>query len=146
MQPQKHQGNLDFSLVAEIKKKIKVPVLFSGGITNSAIAAQVYEQTGVDGFLIGRGLLAKPWLLKQLHEESQGRQFVLTNNEIHRAMIAHLDHSIAWRGAHGLAFFKKHLVEYLKELGIGRSDRRDIVITNCPETMKKQLSDLSLNI
>lgn len=143
LQPQKHQGELNYSLVADIKKKVKIPILFSGGITNSTIAKQVYEQTGVDGFLIGRGLLAKPWLIKQLHEESQGRSFILANNEIHRAMIAHLDFSTAWHATHGLAFFKKHLVEYLKELELGRAARREIVVINCPEKMKAQLSNLS---
>jgi len=142
LQPQKHEGSLDFELVASIKKKIRIPVLFSGGITDFAIANQVYEQTGVDGFLIGRGLLAKPWLLKQLHEESQGRPFVLSKDGIHRAMTDHLDYSVAWHSKRGLAFFKKHLAEYLKELELSRLARREILITNCPEKMKLQLKNL----
>jgi len=143
LQTQKHQGDLNLELVATIKKNAKIPILFSGGITSFTIANQIYEQTGVDGYLVGRGLLGKPWLLRQLHEESQGRQFVLATNEIQQAMITHLDYSIAWAGARGFSFFKKHLAEYLKELGFGRTARRTILITNCPETMREQIKNIS---
>ncbi len=142
LQTQKHQGTLDLALVAEIKKMAAIPVLFSGGITSFSIARQVYEQTGVDGFLIGRGLLGKPWLLKQLNEESLGREFILEKNEIHTALMAHLDYSIAWAGIRGFAFFKKHLAEYLKTLGLGKTARRELLITNCPERMRERIKNL----
>ena len=118
-----------------------MPILFSGGITNFAIARQLYEQTGVDGFLVGRGLIGKPWLLQQLHEESQGRQFVAATNEIHQAIIMHLDYSIEWAGARGFSFFKKHLAEYLKSMGFDRRARRELLLSSCHEKMREQLKN-----
>jgi len=53
LQSQKFEGRPDYALAAQVKQAVHIPVIISGGVVNWKTAQMVYEQTGVDGFLIG---------------------------------------------------------------------------------------------
>lgn len=144
LQPQGHAGFLDFDLVSQIKKMVSIPVMISGNITSWAIAQEVYEKTGVDGFLIGRALIGKPWLLHQFIEESQGRHFTPSNDDIQQAIIKHIDYSVAWRGDRGLAFVKKHLATYLKSLHYSRQERQQLLLSRDANELKEIIRNTTL--
>src|SRR5438034_10375978 len=46
---QMFDGRPDYTLAAQVKQAVKIPVIISGGVVNWATAELVYEQTGVDG-------------------------------------------------------------------------------------------------
>lgn len=138
LQSQGFKGVPDYALVGEIKRNVSIPVLVSGGIKSFADARFVYEMTGVDGFLVGRALLGKPWLLAQLTAESQSGLWVMTSDRIRDVMIKHLDAAVLWFGPRrGLAYFKKHLKVYLEQLAIERGPASTLLNTSCPEYLKK---------
>lgn len=138
LQTQGFTGQPDYALVGMIKQQVSIPVLVSGGIKTFADAKAVYEIAGVDGFLIGRALLGKPWILAQLTAESQGGSWTVSPDQIHDTIIKHLDAAEAWFGPnHGLAFFKKHLKVYLEQLGIERKQLVTLLNTSCPEHFKE---------
>lgn len=114
LQTQMFSGVPDYSLAAEVKKAISIPVLLSGGIVNWATAKRSYELTGVDGFLIGRGMWSRPWKLKELQEHALGRPFKVSEEEILACALAHLDNMLAYYGQQGLYAFRKHLAFYLR--------------------------------
>lgn len=143
LQSQKFSGELDYKLVANIKQKVKVPVLFSGGITQWPIAKAVYEMTGVDGYLIGRALTGTPWILDQLTHESQGEHYSVTRALILSSMLCHFEHAISWHPPRrGAAYFKKHLKIYLAHLGItGKESIRFLAYDDVAE-LKSALENL----
>lgn len=112
-----------------MKKIITIPVLLSGGIVNWATAKRAYETTGVDGFLIGRGMWSKPWKLLELQEHAAGRVFKVTEEEILACSLAHLDNMLAYYGPHGLYAFRKHLPFYLKGK-LSASALRGVLVTS----------------
>jgi len=114
LQSQKFQGTPDYSLAAKVKKELTIPVLFSGGIVDFASAKQVYESTGVDGFLIGRGMWSKPWKLKELHEHSLGNSYNINKKIILNCALTHLDNMIKFYGKDGVFAFRKHVPFYVK--------------------------------
>jgi len=114
LQTQLFSGIPDYPLAAEVKKAVSIPVLISGGIVNWKIAKNVYEKTGVDGFLIGRGMWSKPWKLKELREHAAGRPYSITEKEILACSLQHLDNMMEYYGELGLYAFRKHLPFYLK--------------------------------
>jgi tRNA-dihydrouridine synthase B len=123
LQSQGFSGDPDYKIVADIKRRVGIPVLVSGGITNSLVARSVYEVTGADGFLIGRALVGRPWLLRQLEVEACGGRYEVDRCCIQDTMIRHLGFSCAWFGpSRGLAYFKKHLKEYAAQLGLSGED------------------------
>ncbi len=140
LQTQGFKGIPDYALVGEIKKQMNIPVLVSGGIKNFSDAQAVYETTGVDGFLIGRALLGKPWILAQMTAESQGNTLTISPDQIRDTMLKHLDAAVAWFGpGPGLAFFKKHLKVYLEQLGVERTRMISLLQTSTPQAFNELL-------
>ncbi len=141
LQTQKFDGRPDYPLVAQVKKAVSVPIIVSGGVVNWATAKMVYEQTGADGYLIGRGIWSKPWKLHELYENSQGRPYVVSNELMLQYAIKHLDLMIAYYGVRGLYAFRKHLPFYIRG-GQGASLlRQDLVLSECHDEVKKKLID-----
>jgi nifR3 family TIM-barrel protein len=146
LQSQGFTGVPDYALVAQIKKVLSIPVLVSGGIISWPKAKDVYEETGVDGFLIGRALLGSPWLLQQLTVESQGGTCTISNDQIVAAMMQHLEYAIDWLGpSRGLAYFKKHFKEYAVRLGLSKEQSITLLACPCPHLFKN-LWSISSNI
>ncbi|MFC1842462.1 tRNA dihydrouridine synthase [Candidatus Dependentiae bacterium] len=114
LQTQKFQGVPDYSLAQKLKKELTIPVIISGGIIDFKTAKMVYEQTGVDGFLIGRGMWSKPWKLKELREHSLGNEFTLDKTIILACALSHLDNIVNYYGPDGVYAFRKHVPFYLK--------------------------------
>lgn len=113
LQYQKFRGVPDYKILAEVKRQVAIPVLVSGGICDFASATSVYEQTGVDGFLIGRAQLGVPWLLRQLHEQAHGRAFMPTFEQQKTAMMNHLQLLETYYGTKGLPLARRHIGFYL---------------------------------
>jgi nifR3 family TIM-barrel protein len=141
LQTQKFEGRPDYALVEQVKKAVKIPVIVSGGIVNWATAKMVYESTGVDGFLIARGMWAKPWKLLELKEHSQGRPFTIDNMMILKCALKHLDYMITYYGPHGLYNFRKHLPFYIKGLPSAAIMRERLVVSQSVDDVKLGLED-----
>ncbi len=141
LQTQKFEGRPDYPLVAQVKKAVSVPIIVSGGVVNWATAKMVYEQTGADGYLIGRGIWSKPWKLHELYENSQGRPYAVSNELMLQYAIKHLDLMIAYYGDRGLYAFRKHLPFYIKGSQGASLLRQDLVISESHDEVKKKLID-----
>lgn len=113
LQSQKFRGVPDYKILSCVKRQVSIPVLVSGGIRDLSSAVKVYEQTGVDGFLIGRSQLGAPWLLRQLHEESLGGTFVPAQEQRINAMKKHVQLLELYYGAKGLPLARRHIGFYV---------------------------------
>ena len=135
-QPQKFEGRPDYSIAAQVKQAVTIPVLLSGNVINFKTAQLAYQQTGVDGFLIGRGIWSKPWKLHEMSEHAQGRAFSVDTPTIMRYALKHLQVMLAYYGPHGLYAFRKHVPFYLKGLHDASLLRQKIV--TCTEITQVQ--------
>jgi nifR3 family TIM-barrel protein len=69
---QSYSGAADWDLVAEIADLLTIPVFGSGDcVTPEDIVARL--RSGVEGVLVGRGVLRNPWILAQAAELAAGR-------------------------------------------------------------------------
>ena len=55
-----YSGKADLELIKKVKESVKIPVIGNGDITNEEEALKMFEYTGVEGIMIGRGTLRKP--------------------------------------------------------------------------------------
>ncbi len=69
---QSYSGAADWDLVAQIADALSIPVFGSGDCVEPD---QVVERlrSGVDGVLVGRGVLRNPWILAQAVDLAEGR-------------------------------------------------------------------------
>lgn len=137
LQTQKFEGRPDYALVAQVKKSISIPVIVSGGVVNWATAKMVYEQTGVDGFLIGRGIWGKPWKLKELREYSVGNPYQVSPVHILEYALKHLDFMLAYYGPHGLFVFRKHVPFYIRGLSDASVLRQKLVTSTSIDEVRQ---------
>ena len=59
-------GKADWTVIKEVKRALKIPVIGSGDVTEPALALQMRSQTHCDGVMIGRAALGRPWIFKQV--------------------------------------------------------------------------------
>src|SRR5476651_978088 len=69
---QSYSGFADWDLVAEIAQSLTIPVFGSGDcIEPEQVVARM--RSGVEGVLVGRGVLRNPWILAQAMDMAAGR-------------------------------------------------------------------------
>ena len=139
LQTQLFAGRPDYAIAAQVKQALSIPVIFSGDVVNFKMAKMTYEATGVDAFLIGRGIWGKPWKLLELETHAQGEKFDVDLELIMRYAIKHLDLMLDYYGESGLYNFRKHLPFYLKGFTEALSLRRKLVVENSANAVKNNL-------
>jgi tRNA-dihydrouridine synthase B len=65
---QMYSGSADWTLIGEVKQnpRMHIPVIGNGDITNPVEAREAFDRYGVDGIMIGRAAVGKPWLFKHI--------------------------------------------------------------------------------
>lgn len=141
LQTQMFTGQPNYKIAADVKKAVNIPVLFSGNVVNFKTAKMTYEMTGVDGFLIGRGMWAKPWKLEEMRQHALGNEYIIDNALILKVALLQLDLMVAQHGMHGLFKFRKNLPFYIKGHPSASTLRERLVRSASIEDIKKGLSD-----
>ena len=65
---QMYTGEADWEPIGRVKNnpRIKIPILGNGDITSPQRAKEAFERYGVDGVMIGRATIGRPWIFKQI--------------------------------------------------------------------------------
>jgi nifR3 family TIM-barrel protein len=131
---QRYSGQADWAAIAALKQALDVPVLGNGDIWEADDALRMVEQTGVDGVVVGRGCLGRPWLFADLAAAFEGRdvRVMPTLGEVAGTMRRHAELLVEWLGdePHGCADFRKHVAWYLKGFPVGGDLRRRLAMVS----------------
>lgn len=65
---QMYTGEADWAPIARVKNnpRIKIPIIGNGDITSPQKAKEAFDKYGVDGVMIGRAAIGKPWIFRQI--------------------------------------------------------------------------------
>lgn len=71
---QYYSGQADWSVIADVKKAVTVPVFGNGDVRTSEDVVRLFQETGVDGVMIGRAAQGNPWLFSEILQELGAEQ------------------------------------------------------------------------
>jgi tRNA-dihydrouridine synthase B len=135
---QMYKGMADWSLIGAVKnnQRMTIPVFGNGDIDSPQIAREMFDRYGVDGIMIGRATVGRPWIFHEirhyLDKGELGTPFTLREkSEIARE---HFLKSIERKGEKaGILQMRRHFVAYFRRLANFRETRLRLLTSLDPD-------------
>ena len=70
---QLYSGNADWDIIKAVKQAVSIPVFGNGDVRSVEDCVKMYEYTGCDLVMIGRGSYGRPWLFGQIRDYYEGK-------------------------------------------------------------------------
>ena len=64
---QMYSPPVDIDIIKAVKNSVDIPVIGNGDIVSARDAADMYEKTGCDLVMVGRGAMGSPWIFSQIN-------------------------------------------------------------------------------
>ena len=114
---QYYSGTADWSQIAAVKQAVGIPVIGNGDVVDGPSAMRMFEETGCDFIMVGRGALGNPWIFRELNAAWRGEELPAkpTREEKKEMMKRHLCDTMALKGEYvAVREMRKHVGWYLK--------------------------------
>ena len=125
-----YSGNADWEIIKKVKNSVNIPVIGNGDVKSPEDAKKMFEQTGGDGIMIGRGTLGKPWIFKQVADYLTNGVYDTNFPDLNSKldiMLEHLELEVKEKGEDvGVKEMRKHFAYYVKNLRQASSIREQI--------------------
>ncbi|QUW19087.1 tRNA dihydrouridine synthase DusB [Agrococcus sp. Marseille-Q4369] len=128
---QHYSGKADWTAIAKLKQAVtSIPVLGNGDIWQAEDALRMVDETGVDGVVVGRGCLGRPWLFGDLAAAFAGSdtRFRPGLGQVADAFRRHAELLVEFFGEEDRACrdIRKHVAWYFKGYPVGGDARREL--------------------
>lgn len=70
---QLYSGKADWGIIKAVKQAVSIPVIGNGDVFSVEDCVKMYEYTGCDLVMIGRGSYGRPWLFGQIRDYFAGK-------------------------------------------------------------------------
>ncbi len=143
---QLYKGLADWSLIGEVKNHpgIRIPIVGNGDIKGPKQAAEFLTQTGVDGLMIGRAAIGRPWIFSEIKHFFRTGQYLSPPKveEVVQNVREQLQLSIGWKEdeRRGILEMRRHLARYFPSLPDFRELRISLLQAGDFESLDKLLN------
>ncbi|MCK5818325.1 MAG: tRNA dihydrouridine synthase DusB [Psychromonas sp.] len=129
------RGNAEYDTIKQIKENVAIPVIANGDITSVEKAKYVFDYTGVDAIMIGRGAQGAPWIFNEINHylKTGERVAPLPKTEKARILLNHVCAIHTFYGeVMGPRIARKHIGWYLQAQEAFNYFKRQFNEINCP--------------
>lgn len=129
---QMYKGSADWTLIGEVKNnpRMHIPIIGNGDIVNPRSAKAAFERYGVDGIMIGRAAVGRPWIFMHC------RHYLSTGELLPDPMVSEkvdmarsqFGKSLEVKGEHvGILEMRRHFSNYFKGLPHFKEKRLELL-------------------
>jgi nifR3 family TIM-barrel protein len=138
------RGRADWSLIRKVKESVSIPVIGNGDIKTQLDTKRMFDETGCDLVMIGRGAMGRPWIFDQINRFLKTGKMIEDpsyQNRIDKC-LEHYNLALELTGIdRGVKEMRKHIGWYLKGMPGSSSIRQEVFTMSDPDGVKSRLED-----
>ena len=112
-----YSGTANLEEIRKVKEAVGIPVIGNGDIVDEETARLMFEKTGCDGIMIGRGAIGNPWIFERIkyYLETGLKMQEISVEEKFNLIKKHFNLELEEKGEYtGIREFRKHIAYYTK--------------------------------
>jgi nifR3 family TIM-barrel protein len=144
---QLYKGNAEWELIGEVKNnpRMKIPIIGNGDIDGPVKAKEMFDKYGVDGIMIGRATVGRPWIFRDIRHYLNTGELLPEPSVNEKADLAllHLDKSLEYKeGKRAIFEMRRHLSNYFKGLPHFKETRLKLLTAVDVNEIKKIIEEI----
>jgi nifR3 family TIM-barrel protein len=144
---QLYKGDADWTLIGAVKnnQRMKIPIIGNGDIDGPVKAREMFNSYGVDGIMIGRATVGRPWIFRDI------RHYINTGNLLPEPTVSekadlallHLEKSLEYKeGRRAIFEMRRHLSNYFKGLSHFKETRLKLLTTVEVDDIRRIINEI----
>jgi nifR3 family TIM-barrel protein len=144
---QLYKGSADWSLIGEVKNnpRMKIPIIGNGDINGPEKAKEMFSKYGVDGIMIGRATVGRPWIFRDIRHFISTGELLPEPTVSEKADLAllHLEKSLEYKeGTRAIYEMRRHLSNYFKGLPHIKETRLKLLTSLDTDYIKEIINEI----
>ena len=134
---QQYAGRADWSVIADVKRAVSIPVFGNGDVRSGADALRMLNETGCDAVIVGRAAQGNPWIFREIAAAMRGEAAPPpTPAERADMAIRHFGLEVSLFGRkRGVLEMRKHIAWYVHGLKGAARFREEINAIDDPDAV-----------
>ena len=105
---QMYSGTVDYETIKKVKQSVSIPVIGNGDVVDAESYKKMLN-TGVDGVMIGRGALGRPWIFAELKGKNVEDKFEAIKCHVDTLRKYYTDEELC-------VTLRKHFLWYIRDI------------------------------
>ncbi len=134
-----YHGVVNKEYIKMVRENTDCYVFGNGDITSGVTAKQMFDETGVNGIMIGRAAMGNPWIFKEINSYLADNDYISpSKEEIIMKMLEHAKRLIATDGErYAMIQMRTHAAWYFKLLPMSKKYRSEVVLVSSYENLER---------